>query len=123
MRDVRNNKQRITRQLQQTTDTLGRGRAVLAAALDLRDRPRDLYTATEHARKLLNKAIFARLYGDVHLTRQPTVTTDDLHEPFSSLMHAIRTTDTTARPQDSQDDAQIHLGGLTRLRPYGSGGE
>jgi hypothetical protein len=56
-------------------DTLEPGRAVLAAALDLLDRPRDLYTTTEHARKLLNKAIFARLYGDVHPTRQPPVTT------------------------------------------------
>jgi hypothetical protein len=120
MRDIRNNKQRITQQLQETTDTLDPGRAVLTAALDLLDKPRDLYdTATEHARKLLNKAIFTRLYVDMHPTRHPTVTTDDLHEPFGSLMHAIRATDTGQQPQDPQptthgcqDNAQLHLGGL-----------
>jgi site-specific DNA recombinase len=120
MRDARDNKQRITRQLEQTTDILEPGHAVLTAALNLLDRPRDLYnTATEHARKLLNKAIFVRLYVDMHPTRQPTVTIDDLHEPFGSLIHAIRTTDGARQPQDPQhatndrqDDVQIHLGGL-----------
>jgi hypothetical protein len=120
MRDVRNNKQRITRQLEETTDTLDPGRAVLTAALDLLDRPRDLYdTATEHARKLLNKAIFTRLYVDTSPARHPTVTTDDLQEPFGSLMHAIRTTHTGQQPPDPQNstdaqqhDNQTHLGGL-----------
>jgi site-specific DNA recombinase len=120
MRDVRNNKQRITRQLEETTDTLDPGRAVLTAALDLLARPRDLYdTATDHARKLLNNAIFARLYVDMHSARQPTVATDDLHEPFGSLMHAIRTTHTCQQPPDPQNstdarqhDNQTHLGGL-----------
>jgi len=96
------------------------GRAVLTAALDLLDRPRDLYnTATEHARKLLNKSIFARLYVDISPARHPAVTTNDLHEPFGSLMHAIRATDIGQQPQDPQDathnrqnDAQLHLGVL-----------
>jgi hypothetical protein len=59
-------------------------------------------TATDHARKLLNKAIFTRLYVDMHPTRQPTVTTGDLHEPFGSLIHATRSADTTRQPQDPQ---------------------
>ena len=82
-------------------------------------RPRELYdAATEHARKLLNKAIFTRLYVDMHPARQPTVATDDLQEPFGSLMHAIRT-HTGQQPQSPQnathgrqDDAQLRLGGL-----------
>jgi site-specific DNA recombinase len=120
MRDVRNNKQRITRQLEETTNTLDPGRAVLTAALHLLDRPRDLYdTATEHARKLLNKAIFTRLYLDTNPTRHPTVTTDDLQEPFGSLIHAIRTTHNGQQPPDPQNstdtrqhDNQTHLGDL-----------
>ncbi|MGH3702643.1 MAG: recombinase family protein [Pseudonocardiaceae bacterium] len=120
MRDVRNNKQRITRQLEETTDTLDPGRAVLTAALHLLDRPRDLYdTATEHARKLLNKAIFTRLYVDTNPTHHPTITTDDLQEPFGSLIHAIRTTHTGQQPPNPQNstdaqqhDNQTHLGDL-----------
>lgn len=119
MRDIRASKQRITRELDEATDTLDTGRAVLTAALDLLDRPRDLYdTATEHARKLLNKAIFTRLYLDTG-PAHPTVTTDDLHEPFGSLIHAIRTTRTGPQPsspckatQGRQDDTQSRLGSL-----------
>lgn len=59
MQEVRENKQRITHQLESTTDDLEPGRAVLLTALELLDRPRDLYnTATDDARKMLNKAIF-----------------------------------------------------------------
>ncbi|MGH3792851.1 MAG: hypothetical protein ACRDQ9_19065, partial [Pseudonocardiaceae bacterium] len=73
-------------------------------ALHLLDRPRDLYdTATEHARKLLNKAIFTRLYVDTNPTHHPTITTDDLQEPFGSLIHAIRTTHTGQQPPDPQN--------------------
>ncbi|MCA1682317.1 MAG: recombinase family protein, partial [Actinobacteria bacterium] len=119
MRDIRTTKQRITRELDETTDTLDAGRAVLAAALELLDRPRDLYnTATEHARKLLNKAIFTRLYLDTG-PAHPTVTTDELHEPFSSLIHAIRTTGTDQPPpsprntkQGREDDDQSRLASL-----------
>jgi transposase len=56
MQQVRESKQRITHQLESTVDDLEAGRAVLLTALELLDRPRDLYdTATDEARKMLNK--------------------------------------------------------------------
>jgi site-specific DNA recombinase len=92
IQEIRENKQRITHQLEATTDDLEPGRAVLLTALELLDRPRDLYnTATDDARKMLNKAIFTRLYLD-STDRQPTTTTATLSEPFASLVHATRVT-------------------------------
>ena len=105
LQEVRENKQRITHQLEATTDDLEPGRAVLLTALELLDRPRDLYnTATDDARKMLNKAIFTRLYLD-STDRQPTTTAATLSEPFASLVHATRpnqghqqpTTETTTK--------------------------
>jgi site-specific DNA recombinase len=100
MQKVRESKQRITHQLEGTTDDLEPGRAALHAALELLNRPRDLYNAaTDEARKTLNKAIFNRLYLD-STNRQPTTTTATLSEPFASLIHATRATDNTKTPPD-----------------------
>ena len=104
LRNIRDSKRRITQQLEQTTDSLDAGRAILATALDLLDRPRDLYdTATDHARKLLNKAIFTRLYLDTNDPgHHPAVTTNNLNEPFASLIHATRTTNPTQEPKSTE---------------------
>ena len=119
LRDVRDAKHRITRQLDDTTDTIEPGRAILASALELLDRPRDLYdTATDQSRALLNKAIFTRLYLDTDTDRRPTVSTDDLNEPYASLVHAVRVTTATrtGQPshgaQDAADSPTNRLGGL-----------
>jgi hypothetical protein len=82
------------------------GRAVLTTALELLDRPHDLYnTATDHARKLLNKTIFTRLYLNIDgPEHQPTVTTDDLNEPFTSLIHTARTKNLTQPTQNVPHD-------------------
>jgi hypothetical protein len=111
MQKVRESKQRITHQLETTTNDLEAGRAVLLAALKLLDRPRDLYdTATDDARKMLNKAIFTRLYLN-STDRRPTATTATLSEPFASLIHATRTT--TGIKTDAPEQATTkHLGGL-----------
>jgi hypothetical protein len=99
LQKVRESKQRITHQLKSTTDNLEPGQAVLLTALELLDRPRDLYdTATDEARKMLNKAIFNRLYLN-STERQPTATAATLSEPFASLVHATRTTDGNKAPQ------------------------
>ncbi|MGH8571175.1 MAG: recombinase family protein, partial [Gammaproteobacteria bacterium] len=99
MQKVREDKQRITHQLEGTIDDLEPGRAVLLGALELLDRPRDLYdAATDDARKMLNKAIFTRLYLD-SADRQPTATTATLSEPFASLVHATRAASGTTTPQ------------------------
>jgi len=103
--------------LKDTTDSLDPGRAVLATALDLLNRPRDLYnTATDHTRKLLNKAIFTRLYLDTdNPEHHPAVTTDDLNEPFASLVHAVQTTNPARPPRNTQNAPHgptTHLSGL-----------
>jgi site-specific DNA recombinase len=118
---VRQSKQRIAHQLENTIDDLEPGRAVLLSALDLLDRPRDLYdTAPDEARKRLNKAIFTRLYLD-STDRRPHTTGDALREPFGSLVLATRTvtadggSDPLSEPQDAADEATKHLGGLLTL--------
>ena len=118
---VRESKQRITHQLETTTDDLEPGRVVLTTALDLLDRPRDLYdAATDDDRKALNKAIFNRLYVD-STDRRPHTTTDALKEPFGSLVLATRTVQADgdsgplSGPQDAADEATKHLGGLLAL--------
>ena len=119
LQKIRESKQRITHQLKDTTDDLEPGRAVLYAALELLDRPHDLYnTATDQARTMLNKAIFTRLYLN-STDHQPTTTTATLSEPFASLIHATRTTNGTKTPQNpttAQDTAEEttrnHLGDL-----------
>jgi site-specific DNA recombinase len=93
------------------------GCAVLATAIDLLNRPRDLYnTATDHARKLLNKAIFTQLYLDTDQPEHhPAVTTDDLNEPFASLVHAVRTTNPARPPRNTRNAPHgptTHLSGL-----------
>jgi site-specific DNA recombinase len=101
LQKVRESKQRITHQLEGTIDDLKPGRTVLLAALELLDQPHDLYeTATDEARKMLNKAIFTRLYLD-STDRQPTATAATLSEPFASLVHATRATTGTKTPQAS----------------------
>jgi site-specific DNA recombinase len=106
LRDIRDSKLRITQQLEQTTDHLDSGRTVLTTALELLDRPRDLYnTATDHARKLLNKAIFTRLYLNIDVPEHgPAVITDDLNEPFASLVHTARTKNLTQPTQNAPHD-------------------
>jgi exonuclease VII small subunit len=97
MRQVRESKQRITHQLDGAVEDLEPGRAVLLTALELLERPRDLYDAADdQARKMLNKAIFTRLYLD-STDRQPT-TTATLTEPFASLIHATRTSSSATKP-------------------------
>jgi site-specific DNA recombinase len=104
-------RQRITHQLESTVDDLEPGRAVLLAALELLDRPRDLYdTATGEARKMLNKAIFTRLYLD-STDRRPTATAAALSEPFASLIHATRTT-TGIKTDPPEQATTKHLSGL-----------
>jgi site-specific DNA recombinase len=103
LQTVRESKQRISHQLENTTDDLEPGRAVLTAALELLTNPRDLYdAATDDGRKALNKAIFNRLYLD-STDRRPRATADALSEPFASLVHATRRKDASGASQDHQE--------------------
>jgi hypothetical protein len=119
LQKVRESKQRINHRLEPTHDDLEPGRAVLLAALELFDRPRDLYDqATDEARKLLNKAIFTRLYID-STDRRPVATTEALSEPFASLVHAVRASGTGSRPNEPAAPGQGHKTpcGLTHALP------
>ncbi len=98
LQKIRENKQRITHQLESTTDNLEPGRAVLLTALKLLSRPRELYDTATDARKMLNKAIFTLLYLD-STNHQPTTTAATLSETFASLIHATQTTDGTKTQQ------------------------
>jgi site-specific DNA recombinase len=118
LQKIRESKQRIAHQLENTVNDLEPGRAVLGAGLEILDRPHDLYDeATDDARKLLNKAIFTRLYID-DTDRNPVATTETLCEPFASLVHAVRGTDghtiglSTSEAHSGAEDPQ------TTLRPY-----
>ena len=74
---------------------------VLRAALELLDRPWELYRAApDEARKKLNKAIFNRLYVDAD-DHTPTTGAHDLIEPYASLVDAT-----------GAQEPQTHLGGL-----------
>ncbi|MDQ1288610.1 MAG: site-specific recombinase, partial [Actinomycetota bacterium] len=120
LKELRITKERITRQLDDTTNALDPGRAVLTAALDLLDHPHDLYdTATDQARTLLNKAIFTRLYLDTDTDRRTEVTLDDLNEPYASLVDATRSTNPDKPPHQARKPAddvrntpRTKLGGL-----------
>ena len=58
--------------------------------MNLLDNPRALYEeAKTPARRVLNKAIFTKLYID-DLGEGPTVTNDELTEPFATIIYTRR---------------------------------
>ncbi|TYK44663.1 hypothetical protein FXF68_34545 [Actinomadura decatromicini] len=74
-------KQGIQRAFGQAERRLATGRDVLERALDLLERPHELYaTSGEAVRSILNKAFFRKLYVD-----GDRVTGSDLKEPFDVL--------------------------------------
>jgi site-specific DNA recombinase len=103
LQKAREDKQKTVYQLDNVLDDLTPGHDALRAALELLDRPRELYRAApDDGRKKLNKALFNRLYLDAE-DRTPTTTRHDLIEPYASLVDATRGT---------HDGPKTHLGGL-----------
>jgi hypothetical protein len=81
---IREEQQKITRQLDQATTQLDTGRQIFMCALDLLDNPYDLYrTGTETVRSILNRTFFPRLYIDGE-----RVTSYELNEPFNVINEA-----------------------------------
>ena len=102
---------------------LVRRRPILTAALKLLTNPRDLYDiATDDGRRILNKAIFTRLYLDA-TGRQPRTTSAALAEPVATLVHASRaaaatdTDDISQGPWEAPDDVTNHRAGLLAPLP------
>ena len=81
---IRDERTRIRRHLEQSTNQLEAGRQVFTTALALLDDPHSMYQAgNETVRSILNRAFFTRLYIDG--TR---VTGQKLREPFDVLHEA-----------------------------------
>ncbi len=82
------------------------GRAVLTSAISLLDNPRSMYQeAKTPARKVLNKAIFTKLYLD-DLGDGPAVVGDELNEPFATVIYARRGDSGLAPPSTRQAGVQ-----------------
>ena len=78
----------MQRQLSALEGELETGRAILTSAMELLDDPKALdEEAKTPARKVLNKAIFTKLYID-DLGDEPTVAGDELKEPFATVVYA-----------------------------------
>ena len=91
IRKTREEKTRIQRQLDETTNELDTGRQLLLIGLDLLDQPQQLYRlATDRTRKVLNQALFRRLYLNCD-DNGPYAADNDLTEPFTTILHARHT--------------------------------
>jgi site-specific DNA recombinase len=81
---IQRDKEQIDGQLEQINDSLDVGAALVEEALRLLDRPQELYRrAGPKERRLLNQAIFSKLYID-----DEDVTASVLAEPFAELVEA-----------------------------------
>jgi site-specific DNA recombinase len=102
---IQEERTRITAQLADTDDRLEVGVAVLDAALALLDDLQEAYRqTTDHGRRLLNQAIFEKLYID-----GDTISPDVLHEPFHSLVTAQRAAHTPAATPTERIQAASEL--------------
>ena len=90
MRAVREERAQIEARLAERDLPLNEGYEVMTTVLRLLEDPQSLYRRSgNRARKVLNKAVFTRLYLDkVHAG--PVVTADDLNEPFATAVTAHR---------------------------------
>ncbi len=90
MRAVREERARIETRLGEQDLPLNEGYEVLTTVLRLLEDPQALYRRSGlRARKVLNKAVFTRLYLD-QVPAGATVTTEDLNEPFATAVTAHR---------------------------------
>ncbi len=90
LKTIHDDRAKLQHQLDALHGELETGRAILTSAMNLLDNPRALYEeAKTPARRVLNKAIFTKLYVD-DLGDGPTVTNDELSEPFATVIYARR---------------------------------
>jgi site-specific DNA recombinase len=99
--DIRTEQGQIRRQLEHAENQLQVGRDIFLSALDLLDKPDELYiTGNEVVRSILNRAFFTRLYVD-----GSRVTDQELNEPFDTLHEAY----TIYRRQQAEQAAPKHF--------------
>lgn len=90
MRAIREERTQIEARLSESDIPLDAGYEVLTTVLRLLEDPQALYRQSSiRARKVLNKAIFTRLYLDA-VSAGPVVAADDLNEPFAATVAARR---------------------------------
>lgn len=81
---------RVRRQLESPETDFDNGRALMLRSIDLLSQPQELYRLADDAgRRLLNKAVFDRLYID-HDGVLDTIVGDQLNEPFSTVVTYYR---------------------------------
>ena len=85
---------KLRRQLEDTGSELDTGRDVILTGLQLLEHPEELYRQlSQRAQKVLNQAMFSRLYVD--FLEAPYVASDELTEPFTTILYARRDTSLT----------------------------
>jgi site-specific DNA recombinase len=90
MRGIREERVRIQERLAQADSPVDTGYEVLTTVLNLLTDPQVLYQASSlKARKVINKAIFGKLYVQAD-EQGPYVARDELNEPFETVLYARR---------------------------------
>ncbi len=116
---IQRDKENIEEQLDRVADTLEVGAALIESALTLLEHPQELYRqAGPKERRLLNQAIFQKLYID-----DEGVTGGIFAEPFVELVEASARSqegdtrrdadDSSTSPRDSQSKADLLVGALS----------
>ena len=132
LRKIRAEREKLAEQLEHADDRLEVGAAVIEAALDLLNDPEELYRrSAPKYRRLLNQAIFVKLYVDDN-----EVTDGVMREPFAEL-HAAqasvavdgRPIGKRRRPEAAIDQTEADLlvaalsgGGSSKTAMVGEGG-
>jgi site-specific DNA recombinase len=90
MRGLREERTRIQQRLTQADSPIDTGYEVLTTVLNLLSDPQSLYQASSlRAGKIINKAIFGKLYVQAD-EQGPYVARDELNEPFETVIYARR---------------------------------
>src|SRR5665213_2895528 len=114
--EIRKQRGRIARQLDQTQDQLALGAALIENALVLLADPQGLYRQmAPEQRRLLNQAIFEKLY-----VFEDTITGADFKAPFDELLIARDAAGTPARkqtgfPAEAGDPSEVHTAPLATV--------
>lgn len=109
LREVRRQQAALRTQLRIPAANLRDGHARLLGALDLLERPQELYRiAPDDVRRVLNTAIFDMLNVD-QSENGPFVAGDQLKEPFQTVVTYSRRQHTAYARQNAKNGAQINL--------------
>jgi hypothetical protein len=109
LRQIRAQQGQLRRQLDAPSSDIERGRLLLLAALELLDRPQELYRLLDPSqRQMLNKAIFHKLYLDQD-DQKVYVAIDELNEPFHSVVQHSRLQGQPRTRMERRNGAQANL--------------